>query len=205
MSARQNTNGSAGALLIVGVAIVSIVAPIALLMAWIFTEFRARDGQLAQLLDEGPVPAPRRKEYAGLTAEVSRARRQLARTEAGGAQAGAAIRGGGYSDADNQAAGAFNSLLEKDQHRLFQAQLQLQSLLMEMRERSATIADRVAQREGCRLAVIMWSATFLLLFPLKPDWSPVEKSAADSLVALVAGAFILLLRKADVEQVLQNG
>jgi flagellar basal body-associated protein FliL len=205
MVAPQKKDGSASALVIVVIAIVSIVAPIALLMAWLFTEFRARDGQLARLLEEGPVPASHRAEYAQLTAEVSRARMQLNQTEASGARAGHTTRQNAYVDVRQKAAGEFNSLLEKGQHRLFQAELQLQSMLILMRERWSDIADRIAQREGCRLAVMMWSATFLVLFPLKPDWTPVEKSAAASLVALVTGAFILLVRKADVEQVLQNG
>ena len=73
-----------------------------------------------------------------------------------------------------------------------------------MRGRWNEIADRIAQRDGCRLAVIMWCSTFLLLFPLEPDWTPVEKAAAASLAALAAGAFVLFMRKAEVEQVLQN-
>jgi len=192
MAARQKKDGSAGALVIVGVAIVSIVAPIALLMAWVFTEFRARDGQLARLLDEGSVVPSHQQEYTRLTAEVSRARVQLNQAEASGAQAGLAIPG------------EFHSLREMAQHRLFQAELELQSMLIVLQGRWADIAERIAQRDGCRLAVMIWSSTFLVLFPLKPDWTPVEKSAAASLVALVAGVFILFTRKAEVEQVLQD-
>lgn len=193
MAAPRKKDGSALALLIVGIAIVSIVAPIALLMAWIFTELRARDGQLARLLEDGSVAPSHRAEFAQLSAEVSRARMQLNQAEASGVQAGLTIRG------------ESNSLLEMAQHRLFQAELQLQSMLILLRGRWADIADRVSQREGCRVAVVMWSSTFLVLFPLKPDWTPVGKSAAASLVALVAGAFILFMRKAEVEHALQNG
>ena len=204
MAARRKKDGSALALAIVGVAIVSIVAPIALLMAWIFTEFRARDGQLARLLEEGPVPPSHQAEYDQLTAEVSRARIQLEHAEAIGVRAGFTTPQKAYVDAQKKAAGEFDSLLEKNQHRLFQSELQLQSMLIVLRGHWAVVADRVSQREGCRLALMMWSFTFLVLFPLKPDWTPVGKSAAASLVALVAGAFILLMRKAEVEQVLQN-
>ncbi len=193
MAARRKKDGSALALVIVGVAMVSIVAPIALIMAWIFTEFRARDGQLVRLLDEGSVAPSYRADYAQLTAEVSRARMQLKQAEASGVRTGLIIPG------------EFNSLLEMAQHRLFEAELQLQSVLIVLRGRWADIADRVSQRDGSRVAVMMWSSTFLVLFPLQPDWSPVEKSAAASLVALVAGGFILLMRKAEVEQVLQDG
>ena len=193
MAAPRPNNGSALALAIVGVAIVSIVAPIALVMAWIFTEFRARDGRLARLLDEGSIAPSHRDDYAQLTAEVSRARMQLKQAEASGAQAGLTIPG------------QFNSLLEMARQRLFEAELQLQAAIIVLQGRWAEIADRVSQRDGCRVAVFLWSSTFLALFPLKPDWSPVEKSAAASLAALVAGAFILLLRKAEVEQALQDG
>jgi hypothetical protein len=193
MAAPRKKDGSAGALVIVGVAIVSIVAPIALLMAWIFTEIRARDGQLARLLEEGSVAPSHREEYARLSAEVSRARMQLNQAEASGVRAGLTIPG------------EFDSILEMAQQRLFQAELQLQSTLILLRGRWADIADQISQREGCRLAVIIWSSTFLLLFPLEPDWTPVERSAAASLMALVAGAFILFLRKAEVVEALQDG
>ena len=193
MVAQRKKDGSALALVIVGVAMVSIVAPIALIMAWLFSEFRARDGQLARLLEQGSVAPPHRQDYAQLTAEVSRARMQLKQAEASGLRAGLTLPG------------EYGSLQEMAQQRLFEAELQLQSTLILLRDRWADIADRVSQRDASRVAVMMWSATFLVLFPLEPDWSPVEKSAAASLVALVAGGFILLMRKAEVDEVLQNG
>lgn len=176
--------------------ILAYVAPILLFAAWVITELRARIGQSAALLPIGGLTPGDRIEQHRLWARISAEKREIASLGASGDREGVPRRQDGLFDERKTRGRQLNQAIIAARVRQNQAEV----ALTRIDEGLANLVGRVAQREAARLAVILWSACFLLLFLVKPHWSTNGKAIASSVLALVVGGLCLVIKTTSVEQ-----
>lgn len=196
---RKNQSAVSAAALVAAV-FLAYAAPVVILVVWIISEIRMRDGTLGQLLPLAPITPLERTRIMAYRHEIGLRKSVINRLHEEGRQANLSTRSDRMFDERSAEGKRLNASIVDQEHSAALAQSQIEELQAQIDDRQSAVSNRISLREGARLGVIAWSVAFLMLFILKADWSVFAKSIAASILAISCSVLIFLRRNSEINK-----